>query len=369
MDHLSPRVSVVLPVRNGERYVKAAVESILRQTFEDFELLLLDDGSTDRTPALLEEFSARDRRIRVLAGRHRGLVRTLNAGFEEAQGEFVARMDADDTALPTRLAAQVDALENDSGLGMVGAAVTVVAEDLQYLWTARYPTHDCAIRKALMSGSPFAHPVVTMRKSAFVKAGGYRAQFAHAEDYDLWLRMADVSRLGNLKEPLLCYRIHNQQVSVQNAMQQVISVAAARINATARCLGKPEPLRGERTVTLADLEALRSAYGDLVAEMLTSASTTAATQMVMLGKPDHALSLLTWTRGVIGMGRVSRRTTARASLARAAALYWYGQVLSAMTAALLAALSDPLTTTQLALSAAHAFVFAARIRRSLHTQG
>jgi hypothetical protein len=354
---LDPLVSVVLPVRNGERYVDTAIKSILSQTYEDIELLVLDDGSTDRTSAILAALTTEDPRLHVIRNGARGLVYTLNYGVAVARGDYVARMDADDIALPQRIEAQVAALDEDPRLGLVGAAVRVIAEDdPRPLYTVHYPTTDKELRTALPFGSPFAHPVVMMRKSAYARAGGYRPQFAHAEDYDLWLRMAEVARLRNLAEPLLHYRTHAKQVSLVHAQQQVISVVGAQVASRLRQAGEAEPFCDDRPVALHDLECVPRYSAFLLADSLVAAATVSAMQMHLMRQHEQAEALLDWALSVAPSVRLSRRTTARMRLTRAACYWSAGQRRRGASEGLLGCVADPLTVARLASKAMRSWV-------------
>lgn len=347
-----PRVSIVLPVWNGDGYIRQAVESIGRQTLSDFELLVVDDGSVDSTPAILSELAAVDPRIRVISRPHLGLVNALNVGFGNCRSEFVARMDADDIALPIRLETQVRALENDPRLGVVGSAITLVSKELRPQHTIHYPLTDREIRAALPSGSPFAHPAVIVRKSAFERAGGYRSAFIHAEDYDLWLRMADVATLANVPEVLLYYRIHADQVSMTQAKQQVVSVVSAQIASW--------PGQTSDTGKLADLAPLTpdtfsiERYLDRkrIAERLTSAAASIAVQMILLGNDDGAANLIQWACASARLSRLPRGVAARLNLAHATAYWSRRKLWPAVRAAATALGGAPLTTTALAWRAA-----------------
>ncbi|RMD80520.1 MAG: glycosyltransferase, partial [Chloroflexi bacterium] len=204
----SPLVSVLMPVFNAERYVAEAIESILRQSFQDFEFIIIDDGSTDGSLDILKRYAARDPRIRLVSRENRGLVATLNEGIELARGQWVARMDADDIALPERLALQVRHLEATKA-DFCGGAVACFG-DWRALW--RYPlTHEaCEVR--LLFGVPFAHPTVMGRREVFDRLR-YQPEFVFAEDYDLWQRAwAAGYRLVNVPEIVLRYRVHAAQI-------------------------------------------------------------------------------------------------------------------------------------------------------------
>src|SRR5438445_5451065 len=183
----TPRVSVLLPVWNGEAFLEQAMESILRQTFSSFELIVIDDGSTDRTTAIAEEFASGDNRVRVLRRPHEGLSAALNAGIAATRGEYVARMDADDISVPDRLQKQVAYLDAHPACVAVGTWIEVVDEAGVHLGLKTFvETHE-EISAALLRGvSPIAHPTVVMRRDVLRGAGGYDARCYPSEDLGLW---------------------------------------------------------------------------------------------------------------------------------------------------------------------------------------
>ena len=185
----TPRISVVLPVRNGAAYFEEALESVLSQTLRELELIVVDDGSTDRTPEILASAASRDRRVRLLASGSSGVVAALNEGCAAAAAPFVARLDADDVALPERLERQVAVLDVHPEVGLVGGAYFTIDEAGTRRATFRTPTHDAALRGRLAKYNVFASSAVTFRRDAFEQAGGYR--LAPIEDYDLWLRISE----------------------------------------------------------------------------------------------------------------------------------------------------------------------------------
>jgi len=200
----APRVSVLLPVWNGEAFLEQAMESILRQTLSSFELILIDDGSTDRTAAIAEEFAFRDTRVRVLRRPHEGFSATLNAGIEAARGEYVARMDADDLSLPDRLRKQVAYLDIHPACVAVGAWIEVVDEAGRHIGLKTFVTTHDEISAVLLCGiSPMAHPTVLFRRDVVRAAGGYDARRYPSEDLDLWFRLGERGELANLGEVLL----------------------------------------------------------------------------------------------------------------------------------------------------------------------
>lgn len=223
-----------MPVYNGERFLAEAIESILGQTFGAFEFVIIDDGSTDASPAILADYASRDPRIRVITQANAGIVAALNRGLAECRSPLVARMDADDVSEPDRLAAQIHVLRGDSDLVVLGTAIRLVAESGRPGPVIRGPACHHAIAETLQRGNCIAHPTVIMRRDAVMAAGGYREEMRHAEDYDLWSRLATRHRLANLPQPLLRYRIHGSQVSWAATEIQATRTIATRILAAER---------------------------------------------------------------------------------------------------------------------------------------
>jgi glycosyltransferase involved in cell wall biosynthesis len=199
-----PRVSVLLPVRNGATFLREALESVLAQTLADFEFLVVDDGSIDETPAILS--SVRDGRLRVLRQEPLGLVVALNRAVAEARGPLLARMDADDVSLPERLERQVAYLDARPRVGLVAVGVETIGRGERIV----LPDDDAALRRRLLLRNPFTHGAVVLRAEALRQAGGYRADYGANEDYDLWRRMARSWELAALPEILYRYRRHEQ---------------------------------------------------------------------------------------------------------------------------------------------------------------
>lgn len=217
----SPIVSVIMPVYNAQRYVAAAVRSILDQTFRDFEFLILDDGSTDRSRSILQRYAATDPRIRLISRGNRGFVVTLNELVQQAQGEYLARMDADDVALPDRLALQVDFLQAHPTVVCVGGAQDWIDAADRILLHHPEATDNATIQQLALSGqTPINHPSALMRRSAVLQVGGYDATMYPAEDLDLWLKLGEQGELANLPQTVLCYRQHDRSISERLQAQQ-----------------------------------------------------------------------------------------------------------------------------------------------------
>lgn len=210
----APTISVVLPVHNGAKYISEALDSILCQTYSDFEFIIIDDGSMDDTYEILKRYQAMDNRINIISRKNKGLIETLNEGVDLARGKWLARMDSDDIALPHRFERQLKMLES------MGA-------DICGSWVQRFGTSDKrivrlrktndAIKAEMLFCSPFAHPSVMMRTS-LIKHLRYDTVWESAEDYDLWERAIENGYvMTNVQEVLLLYRVHNEQISIKSA--------------------------------------------------------------------------------------------------------------------------------------------------------
>jgi hypothetical protein len=242
----NPALSVAMSVYNGGPYLAAAIESILAQTFGHFEFLILDDGSTDHSRQVAEAYAARDARIRVIARENRGLVASLNQLLSEARSSLIARMDADDTCLPDRFARQMAFLAANPDHGVIGSDCTSIAADGSELPPARLtrPTSHAQILANLEAGPTMLHNAVIYGRDLVRDIGGYRPAYAHAEDYDLWLRLSQVTRLANLPEPLVTYRLYPGSVSSRNLYAQTRNAAIAWEAHRLRCAGLADPTYG-----------------------------------------------------------------------------------------------------------------------------
>jgi hypothetical protein len=244
----TPTVSVVMSVFNGERFLPEAIESILDQSFKDFEFIIIDDGSTDRSASILDSYKNSDSRVRVFHEQHAGLVNSLNRGCALAQGKYLGRMDADDVASIDRLALQVDFLELHKEIGVLGGTVEWIDADGKSLGIYPYPFEDAEIKTELLRRCAMWHPTILLRREVLAWAGGYR-HIAGAEDYDLWLRVARQFQLANLETVILKYRIHPQQVSMQLKMKQVLGTIAVQVAAQKRAEGLSDPLDNVNEIT------------------------------------------------------------------------------------------------------------------------
>jgi glycosyltransferase involved in cell wall biosynthesis len=218
---VSPRVSVVMPVHNGERYVRPAVQSLLRQTLQHIEIIVVDDGSTDRTAEILNELAAVDPRLRIIYQHHGGEPQARNRGIAEARAAYVAAHDADDISLPGRLARQYAFLEQNPDVGVVGSFAHAIDDTGTVTDLIGGPVTYADIELWLPRTNCLVHGSVMMRRSALEAVGTYRGAFVSACDYDLWLRMAEHVEVANISEALYLYRWHDASGSKSMTELQV----------------------------------------------------------------------------------------------------------------------------------------------------
>jgi Glycosyl transferase family 2 len=232
MNNKIPTISVLLPVYNCAEYVGAAIESLLAQSFDDFELIIIDDGSTDSTPHLLKDVN--DPRIRLFTQSNRGLAATLNTGFELARGTYIARQDADDLSLPERFARQVAYLDAHPDCALVGTWAEIWVGDKRTERAHRHPSDNMNIQYGLLFNNPFVHSSVMLRKSALDQIGGYSTDPARqpSEDYELWSRIARSFEVANIPELLTIYREIPGSMSrtgVSPFLESLVTVCAENI--------------------------------------------------------------------------------------------------------------------------------------------
>ena len=243
-----------MSVYNGAQFLAEAITSVLEQSYANFEFLILDDGSSDCTRAIIEDFAKREARIQPIFRENRGLVASLNQLLGEARAPIIARMDADDICQPTRFAKQIEFLNANLDYGVIGSCVEDIDEHGQ-LWphdVAPFPaTHEQFLAAIETGDLLFCHSSVMYRRAIVLGVGGYHVAFPHCEDLDLWLRLANVTRLANLSEKLLHYRRHAGQVSNLHATLQHTGAAVARLAYKERKDGREDP-----TETLTSLPAI-----------------------------------------------------------------------------------------------------------------
>lgn len=239
---MTPHISVILPFRDAAAHIAEAVESIRAQSRDDWELIGVDDGSTDHSAAVVAGFADRDPRIRLVRLPRTGIVTALNRGVIEARGDLVARMDADDVALPRRFEVQAARLDADGSLAAVGGAHEAI-DTRGVAWrTHRPPSEPARVAAALLHVNCLCHPAMMLRREALAAIDGpYRGQFPLAEDYDLWLRLAERCAIGNVPEVVLRYRRDLAALDPARLARQAVATEGARHAARVRRAGRPDP--------------------------------------------------------------------------------------------------------------------------------
>lgn len=202
----NPVVSVVMSVYNAEKYLDAAIRSILEQTYNNFEFIIINDGSNDRSLEIIKKYKNEDDRIVLISRENRGLISSLNEGIVKARGEYIVRMDADDISLPFRIEKQLQVMEHEKDIVVCGSWINIFGENINEK-VARYFEYDKQIKANLLVSCCFAHPSVMIRKDAFTNNNIlYDERFKNAEDYHLWTQLAKVGKFYNIPEILLKYR-------------------------------------------------------------------------------------------------------------------------------------------------------------------
>ena len=252
----NPLVSVVMVVCNADRFLAEAIESILSQTFREFEFIIVDFGSTDKSRSIISSYAGGDSRVKFHTISKCALAEARNAGCFLAQGRYIAIMDADDVSVPDRLKWEFAFMEENPEVGLLGGLTDWVDATGKSLRIDHLPAEDREIRAALESRCPFIQPTVLIRREAFALVGGYRTMFSQAEDYDLWLRIAEHFKCGNLKHVVLKYRIHPYQISMRKRTQQTLCVLAAQVSASSRRKGITDPLCSVEEITPAVLAGM-----------------------------------------------------------------------------------------------------------------
>lgn len=238
----APAISVAMSVYNNAPYLGEAIRSIRGQSFTDFEFLIVDDGSTDGSGAILDDAAAQDPRIRVIHQNNRGLIASLNRLAEEARAPWIARMDGDDISRPDRFALQLAFLETHPGYTVLGGNNVLIGPDGRRIEQGgAKPTTDEQMTANLEFGPLISHPAAFIHRETLLRIGGYRAAYRHCEDYDLWLRMAEAGKLANLPDILVEYRVYPEQISSRHTVEQTRNAAVAWLAHCERIAGRPDP--------------------------------------------------------------------------------------------------------------------------------
>ncbi len=214
-----PKVTVLMSVYNGEKYLREAIDSILSQTFKDFEFLILNDGSTDKTAEILKSYQ--DPRIKIINNeKNIGLTKSLNKGLKIAKGNYIARQDADDISLPTRFEEELKFLKKNSNVALVGTDYFLINEKDKIINTINCLTENRKLKEKLLEGNQFAHGSIIFKKECIEKIGMYREEFKFAQDFDFTLRITEEFDVANIPKSLYKWRINIDSVSVKKKTLQ-----------------------------------------------------------------------------------------------------------------------------------------------------
>ena len=241
----TPLVSCVIPAFNCEQYIRKTMESILSQTMTNFEIVVVNDGSTDSTEGILREYKARDPRVKLISRPNTGYVPALIEAIAASRGALIARMDADDIAMPDRFEKQVRFMNAHPEVVLLGGSYDLIDSEGRRLRTQSQPSdHDALYMLCLQGTTPICHPLSMFRRETYDKVGGYDASYCPAEDLELWLRMSEVGNLACLNDVLLQYRLHASSVSTRENSKQMAAIRRA-CEAASQRLGKTFELRAK----------------------------------------------------------------------------------------------------------------------------
>lgn len=218
---ISPIVSVIMPVYNSEKYLSEAIESILAQTLTDFEFLIFDDGSTDNSKLIIDSYAKKDKRIYTYcSSQNQGYTLHLNIGLEKARGPYIARMDSDDISMPNRLEDQVNFLNENPSVVVVGSSSIIIDESSSQIGLDIRQSDSSYLFWQSFFTNPVSHPTVMFRKEVVLNIGSYDINKEPSEDYDLWTRILKKNDISNIIPPLLKYRKHTNSISITKSYLQ-----------------------------------------------------------------------------------------------------------------------------------------------------
>ncbi len=230
-----PQIAVIMSVYNGQQFIAPAVESVLAQTFSDFEFVVVDDGSSDATLETLRRYARQDDRIRLCECPHAGLTPALNHGLSLSRAPLIARMDADDISLPDRLAVQYRYMQTHERCVLLGGAYELIDVRGRLLIKLCPPVDDASLQRHCLEGRcPIIHSAAMYRRDAAMRIGGYDPRYAVAQDLDLWLRLGEVGELASLPDVLVKYRMHAQSLSETRQHEQMVETRSACESAWSR---------------------------------------------------------------------------------------------------------------------------------------
>ncbi len=259
---MAPAISVLMAVQHAGRFLEPALRSLANQTFQDFELIIIDNNSRDGTDRVIAEWAAKDERIRVYRQNVLGAAKCINFAASVARAPLLARLDGTDVMLPERLETQHARMQREQGLGLLGARVDLIDASDNVLGRRDLPLTDEELRAFLAKGNPFVQSAVMMRRSVFEAVGGYRTGLRTSNDFDLWCRMADVTQMANMEDVLARFRVIEGGIPTSRPVRMAITDACIVAAARARTNGRPEPFINGRADLRAALKLLDVPRGE-----------------------------------------------------------------------------------------------------------
>lgn len=230
MKNTTPLVSVVMAAYNSERFIGEAIESILDQSYDNFELIIVNDCSKDNTWNIIKSYSKTDRRIKIFQNKKNlGGCKTLNKGMLLGKGKYLAVMDNDDISYSRRLEKQVNLLEKNPKIGIVGGGIEIIDENGTIQSKRKYHLKDSEIRKHLFHFSPFAHPLIMVRRSVLEQVGYHDCEYAPADDYELYFRIGKVSKFANIKDVIFKYRVVSGSMTQRMTKKMILTTVKTRL--------------------------------------------------------------------------------------------------------------------------------------------
>ncbi len=226
---MNPEISIVMSVYNGSPYLHESIQSILNQTFTDYEFIIINDGSSDDSLNIIKHYSKYDNRVVVLSHDNIGLTKSLNIAINIAKGKYIARQDADDISLPERLNKQYEWFSNYKDGVLCGTGAYLINSDGELRKKKKYPRSNSIIKSRLFYLNPFIHSSVMFTKKEIIEIGLYNESFKYSQDYNLWCRLSFIGNIGNLNEYLVKHRVHKNSLSFKKTEQQIYYAA---LNAT-----------------------------------------------------------------------------------------------------------------------------------------
>ena len=224
-----PKVSIIMAVYNGEEFLQDSILSVLNQTYKNFEFVIVNDGSTDNTAKILEEFSKNDSRIKIVNNiENIGLTKSLNRGIRESVGEYIARLDAGDLSTPDRIEREVDFLNKNKDIGLVGSWMQIIDTEGKTVEEVKYPTEDEIIRHDLIGYNPFVHSSIMFRRGVGQKAGFYNEVYKYAQDYNFYFQLLPHTKFSNIPACLVKYRRYPNSITMTKNREQIKFANRAR---------------------------------------------------------------------------------------------------------------------------------------------